>query len=72
MNLAFFISTGCVYNLFELLVYKRRDLSFDSVFLSVEENVKRSVRRCTFSEPTSAVAEGLRDHVGLVAARVQP
>lgn len=32
----------------------------------------RPVRRSTFSEPTSAVAEGLRDHVGLVAARVEP
>jgi len=46
--------------------------SLSQSFLSVEQNVKQPVRRCTFSEPTSAVAEGLGDHVGLVAARVQP
>lgn len=42
------------------------------ISLSVAQNEKRPVRRRTFSKPTSAVAEGLRDHVGLVAARVEP
>jgi len=42
------------------------------VSLSVAQDEKRPVRRSTFSEPTSAMAKGLRDHVGLVAARVEP
>lgn len=42
------------------------------VSLSVALDEKRPVRRSTFSEPTSAVAEGLRDHIGLMAARVEP
>lgn len=37
----------------------------------VMQNIRRPVRR-TFSEPTSAVAKGLRDHVRLVATSVQP
>lgn len=35
------------------------------------QNIRRPVRR-TFSEPTSAVAEGLRDHVRLMTTSVQP
>ena len=35
------------------------------------QNIRRPVRR-TFSEPTSAVAEGLRDHVRLMTTSIQP
>jgi len=62
--------SGCDYRLLALL--KGEFPRVIGAFLSVAQYRERPVRRSTFSEPTSAVAEGLRDHVGLMVARVEP
>jgi len=70
----FYVNTpaisGCDYRLLALL--KGEFPRVIGAFLSVAQHRERPVRRSTFSEPTSAVAEGLRDHVGLMVARVEP
>jgi len=56
----------------QLLALLKGEFPIIGAFLSVAQDGERLVRRSTFSEPTSAVAKGLRDHVGLMVARVEP